>query len=122
MKNSISTMLATGGFGLCLAASANAAEILVTADIATSTTWTANNTYNLQQQIYVLPGATLTIEPGTIIASTTNIGGSIAVTRGARIIAIGTQSEPIIFTSKADVATWTAGNPKTGSWRPVCNE
>jgi hypothetical protein len=122
MKNSISTMLATGGFGLCLAASANAAEILVTADIATSTTWTANNTYNLQQQIYVLPGATLTIEPGTIIASTTNLGGSIAVTRGARIIAIGTQSEPIIFTSKADVATWTAGNPKTGSWRPVCNE
>jgi len=30
-----------------LAGGANAAEILVSADIATSTTWTANNTYNL---------------------------------------------------------------------------
>ncbi len=122
MKSSISTMLASGGLGLALVASANAAEILVTADIATSTTWTADNTYNLQGQIYVLPGATLTIEPGTVIASTTNLGGSLAVTRGARIIAIGTQSEPIIFTSKADVATWTAGNPKTGTLRVACNE
>jgi len=35
------------------------AEIMVSSDIAVSTTWTANNTYNLQNQIYVLPGATL---------------------------------------------------------------
>jgi hypothetical protein len=108
--------------GLCLASAANAAEILVTTNISTSTTWTANNTYNLQQQIYVLPGATLTIEPGTIIASDTNIGGSLAVCRGAQIIADGTQSAPIIFTSKADVATWTSGNPQTGTWRASCNE
>ena len=108
--------------GLCLASAANAAEILVTTNISTSTTWTANNTYNLQQQIYVLPGATLTIEPGTIIASDTNIGGSLAVCRGAQIIADGTQSAPIIFTSKADVATWTSGNPQTGTWRAAANE
>jgi hypothetical protein len=107
---------------LCLAGAANAAEILVTSNIATSTTWTANNTYNLQQQIYVLPGATLTIEPGTIIASDTGIGGSIAVCRGAQIIADGTQSAPIIFTSKADVATWSSGNPQTGTWRAAANE
>jgi hypothetical protein len=114
-------LLATGALILC-ASGASAAEILVTQNIATSTTWTADNTYNLQQQIYVLPGATLTIEPGTIIASTTNLGGSLAVTRGARIFARGTQENPIIFTSKADVATWTNGNPKTGTWRAVCNE
>ena len=46
-----------------------AANIDVTEDIATSTTWTADNTYNLTKQIYVLPGATLTIEAGTVIAS-----------------------------------------------------
>jgi hypothetical protein len=114
-------LLATGAIILC-ASGASAAEILVTQNIATSTTWTADNTYNLQQQIYVLPGATLTIEPGTIIASTANLGGSLAVTRGARIFARGTQENPIIFTSKADVATWTDGNPKTGTWRAVCNE
>jgi len=107
---------------LLVAGAASAAEILVTQSISTSTTWTANNTYNLQNQIYVLPGATLTIEPGTVIASTTGLGGSLAVTRGARIFARGTQENPIIFTSKADVATWTNGNPKTGTWRAVCNE
>jgi hypothetical protein len=34
----------------------------VTANISSSTTWTNNNTYHLKNQIYVLPGATLTIE------------------------------------------------------------
>lgn len=97
-------------------------EILVNSDISTSVTWTKNNRYNLQKQIYVLPGATLSIEAGTVIASTTSIGGSLAVCRGAQIFAIGNALEPIIFTSKADTATWTANNPKTGTWREVCNE
>jgi hypothetical protein len=97
-------------------------EIFVNSDIAVSTTWTANNTYNLQKQIYVLPGATLTIEAGTLIASTTNIGGSLAVSRGANIFVQGTKDSPVIMTSKADVATWTGGNPKTGTWREAANE
>jgi hypothetical protein len=101
---------------------AQAAEILVTADITTSTTWTANNTYNLQDQIYVRNGATLTIQAGTVIASTTNIGGSLAVTRGAQIFVMGTEENPVIMTSKADVATWTGGDPKTGTWREGVNE
>jgi hypothetical protein len=97
-------------------------EVLVTSNIATSTTWTANNRYNLQQQIYVLPGATLTIEAGTIIASDTGLGGSLAVTRGAQIFVNGTEKAPVIFTSKADVATWTNNDPKTGTWRAAANE
>ncbi|MFZ9689954.1 MAG: hypothetical protein ACO3DS_08985 [Phycisphaerales bacterium] len=107
---------------MLVAGAASAAEILVTQNISTSTTWTASNTYNLQTQIYVLPGATLTIEPGTVIASTTNLGGSLAICRGARIVANGTNDLPIIFTSKADVATWTGGNPKTGTARVAMNE
>jgi hypothetical protein len=47
--------------GWVVSASTYGAEILVTEDIETSTTWTADNVYNLQNQIYVLPGATLTI-------------------------------------------------------------
>ena len=96
--------------------------VLVSSDITTSTTWTANNVYNLQQQIFVRPGATLTIEAGTVIASTTNLGGSLAVCRGAQIFAVGTDSKPIIFTSQADVATWVGGNPKTGTAREAANE
>lgn len=102
--------------------SANAAEILVTADITTATTWTANNTYNLQDQIYVRNGATLTIEPGVVVASSTNIGGSLAVVRGSKIFVMGTAQEPVVMTSKADVATWTGGDPKTGTWREGVNE
>ena len=97
-------------------------QVLVTSDISTSVTWTANNVYNLQTQIYVLPGATLTIQPGTVIASTTNLGGSLAVCRGAQIFVLGDEKNPVIFTSEADRATWTAGNPKTGTWRAAANE
>jgi hypothetical protein len=108
------------GFGL--AGSVDAAEVFVTGDIATSTTWTSNNTYNLQNQIYVLPGATLTIQPGTLVASDTGLGGSLAITKGAKLIAQGNKNSPIIFTSKADVATWTGGDPRTGTWRESANE
>jgi len=111
------------GLGLAgIAGTATASEILVTADISTSTTWTANNTYNLQNQIYVLPGATLTIDAGTKIISDTNVGGSLAVTKGAQIFVNGTRTVPVIFTSKADQATWTGGDPTTGTWREAANE
>ena len=83
----------------------HSAEVLVTSNISASAHWTANNTYNLQNQIYVLPGATLTIDAGTVIASDTGLGGSLAVCRGARIFVNGTQQNPVIMTSKADVAT-----------------
>ena len=108
--------------GLAVAASLAAtasAQIVVNADIATSTTWTANNVYSLSGDIYVLPGATLTIQPGTVIASLNN--STLAVCRGAQIIANGTATSPIIFTSDNDRATWTAGNPETGTYRQLAN-
>ncbi|MCB9896919.1 MAG: hypothetical protein H6825_02830 [Planctomycetes bacterium] len=113
--------------GAAFITSAEAAEILVSSNISTSTTWTANNTYNLQGQIYVLPGATLTIEAGVVVAS--DPGGSLAVSKGAKICVLGSQTDPVIMTSKADVATWapmpghpTGKNPKTGTWREAANE
>ncbi len=112
----------TTAIALGLAGSAHAAEIMVTSDIATSTTWSSDNTYNLQDQIYVLPGATLTIEAGTVVASTTNVGGSLAVARGAQIFVNGTADNPVIMTSTSDVATWSGGDPKTGVWREAANE
>lgn len=98
---------------LSIAQSARAAEVLVTEDIAASVTWTADNVYNLQKQIFVLPGATLTIEPGTLVQSTAGVGGSLAVCRGARIYANGTKDAPIIMTSTNDNLT---------SWHEGCNE
>ena len=103
-----------------IAGAAGAAEILVSGNITTSTTWTKNNVYNLQGQVYVSPGATLTIKAGTVIAS--NSGGSLAITRDGRLVCNGTATEPVIFTSKNDFNTWTNGDPKTGTWRAVANE
>jgi hypothetical protein len=95
----------------------------------TSETWTANNTYKLKGQVYFTNNSTLTIEPGVVIASEPADGGSLAITRGSKIIAQGTVNAPIIFTSTLDVATWAADgshptgkNPKTGSWRVGANE
>lgn len=117
-KKSATTLLLAAS----ISGAANAAEVMVASNITTSTTWTANNTYNLQQQVFVKPGATLTIEAGTVVASTTNLGGSLAVSRGGQIFVNGTVTNPVIMTSKADVATWVAGDPTTGTWREGANE
>ena len=103
--------------GLAAAASA---QITISSNITTSTTWTSTNVYALSGDIYVEPGATLTIQAGTVIASVNN--STLAVCRGAQIIADGTADAPIIFTSDNDRATWTGGNPKTGTYRTTNNE
>ncbi len=90
-----------------------AANVTISSDISTSTTWTANNVYNLSKQIYVLPGATLTIEPGTLVKNTAGVGGSLAVCRGAKIYVNGTESQPVIMTSSNDNLT---------TYRVGCNE
>ncbi len=100
-------------------ASLASAQVIINTNITTSTTWTSNNVYALQGDIYVEPGATLTIQAGTVIASLNN--STLAVCRGAQIIANGTATSPIIMTSDNDRATWTGGDPKTGTYRQTAN-
>ena len=102
MKN-ILKVAAIAVVGLWLTGVAHAGnEVLVTNNIAVSETWTRDNVYRLENQIYVLPGATLTIEAGTLVESTSGVGGSLAITKGAQIIAKGTARRPIVFTSTDD--------------------
>ena len=88
-----------------------AAEIEVTdADISSgsSVTWTADNTYLLTGLVFVDDGATLTIEAGTVIKGRPGQGGNasaLIVTRGGKIFAEGTATNPIIFTSTSDDVT-----------------
>ena len=83
----------------------------VTADITTNTTWTANNTYLLKGFIHVANGATLTIEPGTVIQGDFNtLGSSLFVLRGSKIVANGTATQPIVFTSSQPVGQRQAGD------------
>ena len=98
------------------AVSQESPKFKVSQNIAVSTTWTCDNVYNLTAQIYVLPGASLTIEEGTVVASTptANGSGSLAVSKGGQIFVEGTKECPVIMTSTNDTATWTGGDPKTG--------
>jgi hypothetical protein len=81
----------------------------VSADITTNTTW--SGVILLQNKIYVKNNATLTIAPGTIIRGDKVTQGSLIITRGAKINAQGTSTQPIIFTSNEAV-----GNRNEGDW------
>ncbi len=85
---------------------------VVNADITTSTTWTRDKKYRLSGFIHVGNGATLTIEPGTIIEGDFNtVGSSLFILRGAKIDAQGTAAAPIVFTSSQPV-----GQRRAGDW------
>lgn len=77
----------------------------VTGAITSNTTWTNDNIYKLNQKVVVDAGTTLTIEAGTIIQGTPGTGSlasALIIARGSKINAVGTPSQPIIFTSSID--------------------
>ena len=85
-------------------------EIGITGDITTNTTWTKDKIYRLTGSacLYVRNNAVLTIEAGTIVKGDPS---ALVVTRGSKIIAIGTAKQPIVFTSAKP-----AGQRITGDW------
>jgi len=87
----------------------------VTSSITTNTTWDAGHIWVLTGYIYVESGATLTIEPGTVIYGndpTLFSKGALVITRGAKIMAVGTPCQPIVFTSGAS----TPKKRQRGDW------
>ncbi len=90
--------------------------VFVEGEIAADTTWDACDTYVLDGRVYVTGGSTLTIPAGTTILGAPGVegGSALLVTRGSRLVAVGTATAPIVFTS---------GNPEgervTGDWAGV---
>ena len=81
---------------------------VVRTNITENTTWTADQVWQLSGRIVVTNGATLTIEPGTLIKGEPGTGAnasSLVIARDGRIVAEGTEDAPIIFTSTADELT-----------------
>ncbi|MDD3988772.1 MAG: hypothetical protein PHP30_01545 [Bacteroidales bacterium] len=68
-------------------------------------------TYTLKGWVYITDGATLTIEPGTIIKGDKATKAALIVERGGKIMAQGTLAKPIVFTSAQP-----AGERKPGDW------
>ena len=85
--------------------------ITLTGRINADTTLKKANTYILKGLVYMVGNHTMTIEEGTIIKGSFS-GSDVAaliITRGSKIIARGTPTEPILFTSAAP-------NPQSGDW------
>ena len=100
---------------------------VVNTNIKQNTTWYADTIYQLGGRIAVEDGATLTIQPGTIIKGEAGTGANataLLIARGGKLIAEGTASMPIIFTSVADEispADIVAGNFASPNLDPDVN-
>jgi hypothetical protein len=77
----------------------NGQQITLSGDITSDIRWYANARYFLSGFVYVKNNATLTIEPGTIIKGVSGTKGALIIERGSKIMAQGTESQPIVFTS-----------------------
>jgi hypothetical protein len=80
-------------------------KVFVENNISSDTTWTAGNVYVLLNPIFIETGATLTIEPGTLILGEKAGVSALIVERGARLMAEGTRQAPIVFTSAQPIGT-----------------
>ncbi|MDO9257107.1 MAG: T9SS type A sorting domain-containing protein [Bacteroidales bacterium] len=89
-------------------------DVTVEGELLTSTTWTANHVYLIKGFYYVRTGVTLTIEPGTVIRGDKDTKGTLLIERGAKLMAEGTLSQPIVFTSNS-----ISGERSYGDWGGV---
>jgi hypothetical protein len=80
-------------------------------EITSNTTWTSNNIYLLNGFVYVNSGVTLTIQPGTIIKGSLANKGALIIRQGGMLMAEGTPTQPIVFTSNQP-----AGQRNPGDW------
>lgn len=87
------------------------AEVTLSGNITANRSLSNDTIYLIDGFVYVKNNATLTIEAGTIIKGVSGNRSTLIVTRGAKIYANGTKSQPVVFTSDQD-----AGNRNPGDW------
>jgi len=76
-----------------------APTVTVSSNILSSTTWSVGQTILLTAPIYVKNNSVLTIQPGVVIRGQKNTTASLIITKGSQLIANGTPTAPIVFTS-----------------------
>lgn len=120
MKKLLKSILLTIAF-LPLSVFAQNTVDITDADIQSNqmVTWTANNIYILKGMVFVENGAELHIEAGTVIKADLGTGNNakgLVVSRGGKIFAEGTSSNPIIFTSIDDQLNGNLTYEDRGKW------
>lgn len=91
--------------GSCIIKEDTTDNIIKSGHITSDETWTSDNVYQLEGKVVVDNGVTLTIEPGTTIKGgqgTGTLASVLIISVGAQINAVGTPTNPIIFTSVLD--------------------
>ncbi len=79
-------------------------------NISSDTTWKADTLYRIRHQVFVNAGATLTIEPGTVVAGKGQ-NAVLVVERGGKIVAAGRREMPIVMTCDGKI-----GERQSGCW------
>ena len=77
-------------------------------------TLSASKVYGIDKRIVVQNGATLTIEKGTTLAGC-SLFSYLVIAKDAKIIAQGTRTKPIIFTSQMDLLGYSCSK-SVGEW------
>lgn len=92
--------------------------------IATNVILDCSKTWILDKKIYVAPGKTLTIQPGTVVKGRDNgspaAATALTVEVGGKIFAAGTPDCQIVFTAEADNLDGTYAISNTGKWGGIC--
>ena len=89
----------------------NKPVVVVTREVTGNETWVNSNYYVLRGAVFVRDGATLNIQAGTTVIGETWSQGTLIVSRGGRINAVGTAEQPIVMTSDQP-----AGSRARGDW------
>jgi len=86
-------------------------DSLLKGNIIGTVTLSSAKIYGLEGYVFVDDGATLRIEPGTIVVGgQVGTNSALCITRGGKIYAKGTKVRPIIFTSSAKPGERAAGD------------
>ncbi len=84
----------------------------ITGEITTNTTFSKDTIYILSGYVYLKEGsgAVLTVEAGGIVKGDKSTKGALIVERGCKLIANGTATNPIVFTSGQPAGSRAAGD------------
>ena len=102
-------------------------DVISTGSLTANTTWHSNGTYVISGTLTIPEGTTLRLEPGTVVKfaamnGTDGNSDQTGIVVQGTLIAEGTQTQPIVFTSINDHSIGGAtgsGTPSPGDWDAI---